>query len=146
MISESTSASDSTAPDTGSQNMASDSTVSDDNTTLTEVLAGYAAAGFVSSFSVADGAMVECHECGVESPASTIKMTSLRRLEGASDPDDMSAVIALTCPNCERAGTLILGFGPAAPPEDGDVLRDLRDFRDDDSVSGNSAPGETVSD
>jgi len=118
----------------------------DDGTTLTEVLAGYADGGFSGSFSVGDDTTVECHECGTRTRASRIRMSSLSRLEGASDPDDMFAVVALTCPSCGTQGTLILGFGPTAPAEDGDVLHQLQDFRHDDSVSGNSAPGETVGD
>lgn len=117
-----------------------------DGTTLTEVLEAYAAAEFTGSFSAADGAALECHECGSVSKASTVEMTSLRRLEGASDPDDMFSVVAVTCPTCSSKGTLILGFGPSAPPEDADVLVALQDLRNQGDLPGNSAPGEAVGD
>jgi len=120
--------------------------VPDDCTTLTDVLEAYSSAGFTSSFSATEGAALECHECGAISPANTVAMSSLRRLEGASDPDDMVAVVAVTCPKCSSKGTLILGFGPAAPAEDGDVLKDLQDLRDEGSLPGNSAPGEAIGD
>lgn len=122
------------------------STSPNDGTTLTQVLEAYAAAGFTGSFSAADGAALECHDCGAVSNADTVEMTSLRRLEGASDPDDAFSVVAITCPNCSSNGTLILGFGPTAPPEDGDVLKALQDLRNEGELPGNSAPGEAVGD
>ena len=117
-----------------------------DGTTLTEVLAGYAAAGFNGTFTSAARASIECNSCGTMSPASSFQMSSLRRLEGASDPDDMMSVVAVTCPTCGRDGVLILGFGPNASAEDSDVFRALQDFRHDDTVTGNSAPGEAARD
>jgi hypothetical protein len=73
-------------------------------------------------------------------------MSSLRRLEGESDPADMMAVVAVTCPACAATGTLTLGFGPTSSAEDADVLHALRDARNDSKVPGNSAPGETTGD
>ena len=117
-----------------------------DGTTLTAVLEAYATAGFVGSFSVTDDSRLQCHECQEISPPSSVEMASMQRLEGASDPDDMSAVIAITCPECASRGTLILGFGPAAPAEDGDVFRDLQDRRSASELPNNSAPGEAAGD
>jgi len=54
------------------------------------------------------------------------------RMGGESDPDDIVAFVALACPRCGTRGTAVLGFGPAATAEDSDVLRDLRDERDQD--------------
>ena len=93
-----------------------------EDATLTELLAAYAEGGFGGSFSVAEGAGLECHSCGARFPAAEAEMSSLRRMEVASDPADMVAVVALTCPRCATAGTAVLGFGPAASAEDGDVL------------------------
>jgi hypothetical protein len=114
--------------------------------TITEVLEGYASGGFASSFIVTDDAGLECAECGSVSPPEEFTMSSLRRLEGMSDPADMVAVVAVTCPVCGARGTTILGFGPNATEQDSDVLKDLRDARDDDEAPGNSAPGETAAD
>ena len=80
------------------------------------------------------------------SAPNTVEMASLRRLEGASDPDDMFAVVAITCPACSSKGTLILGFGPTAPAEDGDVLAALNDARHAGDLPANSAPGEAHGD
>jgi len=115
-------------------------------TTLSGVLEAYVTAGFFGSFTTLEGARLECHECGEIMPAASLTMTSLRRLEGASDPDDMLAVVALACPRCGTQGTLVLGYGPAASPEDGDVLAALRDERNTSEHPGNSAPGEVTGD
>lgn len=117
-----------------------------DESTITDVLEGYALGGFSSSFIVTDESEVECVECGTVSTASLVSMSSLRRLEGASDPSDMMAVVALTCPACAARGTVILGFGPMATPQDSDVLQNLRDLRGDAEAPGNSAHGETTGD
>lgn len=116
------------------------------STTLRGVLDAYADAGFSGSFSVVEGARLECLTCGETFGASSASMSSLRRMEGASDPDDMLAVVAITCPRCAARGTVVLGFGPNAAAEDGDVLGALRDDRPDDQLPGNSAPGETRGD
>jgi hypothetical protein len=117
-----------------------------DGTTLTAVLEAYATAGFVGSFTVTEDSRLQCHECEVVSAAADVEMASMQRLEGASDPDDMSAIIAITCPACSSQGTLILGFGPTAPAEDGDVLAALRDRRSSSELPNNSAPGEARGD
>src|SRR5688500_4933922 len=118
----------------------------DGGTTLTEVLAGYADGGFTGSFTAVEGGNVECHQCNSRSNGSRVKMSSLRRMEGASDPDDMVAVVAIECPSCAAKGTLVLGFGPTASEEDSDVLHCLQDFRSDSKAPGNSAPGEASGD
>jgi hypothetical protein len=73
-------------------------------------------------------------------------MSSLRRLEGASDPDDMVAIVAITCPNCAAQGTVVLGYGPMATLQDAEVLKELQDDRGDAEAPGNSAHGETAGD
>jgi len=114
--------------------------------TITDVLEGYAQGGFSSSFVVTDDAQLECVECITVSSPDRFKMSSLRRLEGESDPSDMVAVVALTCPLCGARGTVILGFGPMATSQDADVLQGVRDHRDDTKAPGNSAHGETTGD
>ena len=117
-----------------------------DEATLTAILEGYAQGGFDSSFGVTDASEVECHTCNVVSPASSVVMSSLRRMEGASDPDDMVAVVAITCPACGARGTAVLGYGPMATMQDSEVLKALRDERGDATAPGNSAHGETRGD
>ncbi|MEP7113664.1 MAG: hypothetical protein ABI862_10390 [Ilumatobacteraceae bacterium] len=124
----------------------SDDNATGDESTITSVLEGYAQGGFSSSFIVTDESEVECVECSTVSAARLVSMSSLRRLEGASDPSDMIAVVALTCPACEARGTVILGFGPMATQQDSEVLENLRDLRGDSAAPGNSAHGETTGD
>lgn len=56
-----------------------------------------------------------------------MRVDSLSRVEGASDPGDMAAVVALTCPRCSRGSVLVLTYGPEASAADGDVLLALPD-------------------
>lgn len=125
-----------------------------DNTTLTEVLAGYEAEGFRAQFEIeaagpADAAgvpAVRCVRCGRQSAPTEFAMHSMRRMEGASDPDDMLAIAAVTCPACQANGVLVLHFGAMATAEESDVLRALRDQRRDDVMPRASSPGEAVGD
>ena len=114
--------------------------------TMSEVVAGYVDAGFTADFDVTDDGRLECGVCDVVSSPAEVRMSSLRRLEGESDPADMVAVVALTCPACDAKGTVVLGFGPMAAGPDLDVLQALRDDRAADGVPGNSAPGEAIGD
>jgi len=63
------------------------------------------------------------------SAAEVVAVDALRRLEGASDPDDMIVVAAVSCPKCGAKGTLVLKYGPEATPEESEVLRSLEDGR-----------------
>lgn len=114
--------------------------------TLRGVLDGYARAGYDSSFTAEANAEVVCHTCEQRFDAREAPMASRRRLEGASDPDDMLAVVALACPACGARGTLVLGYGPSATAEDADVLLALPDERDDGPLPPNSTPGEAHGD
>lgn len=113
-----------------------------DNTTLTSVLAGYEESGFDASFAPMDDAVVECLTCGTALPAHRFTILSLRRLEGASDPDDMMAVVAMTCPTCSAQGTLVLGYGPMASAKDSDILVVLHDARGEDSLAPDASPAD----
>jgi hypothetical protein len=59
--------------------------------------------------------------------AKDMPVLELRRLEGASDPDDMLAVVAVECRNCGLRGSLVLNYGPTATEEDEAVLLGLGD-------------------
>lgn len=109
-----------------------------DNTTLTAILAGLDDDGFGAQFVVREGAQIECLACRNTSPASSFVARRSRRLEGASDPDDMVHVVALTCPVCKAGGTVVLTYGVNASLEDGDVSLAL-----DMSSAEVEAPGTT---
>lgn len=106
-----------------------------DATSLGEALAHFEESGFTGQFAAQEGGIVRCFTCRTDSPAREVDLDALVRVEGASDPDDMVAVAALTCPSCGTKGTVALKFGPEATPEEADVLRDLDDRRTDDGIT-----------
>jgi hypothetical protein len=100
-----------------------------DYTTLVDILAELAADGFVENFSVTRDGRIRFSCCGhVDEPAD-MSMVQLRRLEGASDPDDMVAVLALVCPKCNAKGTVVMKYGPGATEEELAVLAAVEDDR-----------------
>lgn len=99
--------------------------VARDASSLVSVEQSLRAAGFTGDFrSVANG-RVECLSCGRDSDAAVCAVHQLRRLEGASDPDELVLVVAIECPHCRTPGTLALTYGPMATDEDLDVLARL---------------------
>lgn len=113
-----------------------------DHTTMLEVLDSYQRAGYRGDFSVDDDALVLCHTCRTHSDPCDLDEVSLRRLEGASDPADMMAVVALNCPHCHTAGVLLLNYGPEATAQQAHVLRALGDRRGDASLPDAQTPDE----
>ncbi len=112
-----------------------------DNTTLTEVVQGYRDAGFVVDF-WAEEAGIRCASCQSVLSPSRLTMHSLRRLEGASDPADMVAVVATSCPVCGADGTMVVAYGATASEVEADALASMSDRRDNDTLPASSAPDE----
>jgi len=112
-----------------------------DNTTLTHVVHGYREAGFTGDF-WAEETGVRCGSCQSVLEPGRLNIHSLRRLEGASDPSEMVAIVATSCPVCGADGTMVLGYGSAATAVDSDVLRAMNDRRDSDTLPADSAPNE----
>ncbi len=82
--------------------------------TMTDVLAQYADAGFAGDAFAASGGEISCGTCSSRLPPGRVAIEGIRRLEGASDPSDMAAVLAMICPVCQTKATLVLKFGPEA--------------------------------
>lgn len=99
--------------------------VPSDNDTLQRVLAELAADGWSSDADAREGATVHFRACGHDAPAADLDVAHLRRMEGASDPDDLLAVIAAPCPVCGTRAVLVAHYGPTAGPADADVLAAL---------------------
>jgi hypothetical protein len=97
--------------------------------TILDVLADLESLGFAGQFMPRDGGQVECLTCHRLSPADDTVFRHFRRLEGASDPADMLAVVGLACPHCDALGTAVLGYGPEASAVDTEVLELLEDCR-----------------
>jgi hypothetical protein len=96
------------------------------DTSLAEVLAELAGLGFTGQFVIDDGGSCTCGDCGRASSPEELRFEQRRRLEGASDPAEMSDVLAITCPACESPGVAICRFGPAATAGDVAVLQAAR--------------------
>ena len=96
-----------------------------DSSTLAELLAAFELEGYRGQMAARPAGFVLCTHCHQESQAEDIQVDGLERMEGASDPDDMLAVVALVCPICNTHGTLVLGYGPEADPDDAEVLARL---------------------
>jgi hypothetical protein len=116
--------------------------VPSDNTTLTAVLAEYEAAGYPGTFDVRSETAVSCLSCGEESDPATFDVAGSRRLEGASDPDDMMSVVAVSCPRCGAGGTLVLGYGPTAAAEEAAVGKQLRGRLSESGSPPPAVPGD----
>jgi len=95
--------------------------------TIRSVLAEFEGIGYTGQFGAQAGGTVRCFSCRQEFPPADVAVDALRRLEGASDPDDMLAILPVRCPRCATKGTLVLAYGPEAPPEDSEVLAALPD-------------------
>jgi len=97
--------------------------------TILDVLGELESLGFTGQFMPRESGQVECLTCHRLSPADETVFRHLRRLEGASDPADMLAVVGLACPHCSAQGTAVLGYGPEATALDTEVLEQLEDAR-----------------
>ena len=78
--------------------------------------------GMHASFAVIPGGRLRCSACHTVVRATETQMLEVRRLEGESDPSEMSAVVGMRCPHCQKSGSAVLGYGPMASAEDQDVL------------------------
>ena len=97
--------------------------------TILDAIRGYEARGYLGQFAAREGGAMECFTCHRISPPSDVRLDSLRRIEGVSDPADMALVAALKCPNCGAEGTATFKYGPGATPEEGEALRLIEDVR-----------------
>lgn len=90
--------------------------------TLTEALAEFAGMGFETEFRARPGGELVCGHCGQLFSPDAGSVAGERRLEGASDPDDMQLVLALSCPHCSSKGTVVVAYGPTGDEESQDLL------------------------
>ena len=92
-----------------------------------EVIRRLEGEGFTAQMAAEPGGLIRCFSCRQDSPADQVHLHLLSRTEGASDPADMVAVAALSCPRCGAKGTVALKFGPDATPEENEALKLLDD-------------------
>lgn len=99
--------------------------VPNDNTLMRSVLDEFATMGFDGDFAVQDGPTMLCRSCDATVSPDDLDVADIRRLEGASDPADMAAIVATTCPSCGTKGTLVATYGPMAEPAAAEFLSAL---------------------
>ncbi|HSL56269.1 MAG TPA: hypothetical protein VK866_00340 [Acidimicrobiales bacterium] len=92
---------------------------------LLEMLRDLEADGFTAQFDADADGSVRCLTCRASLPAREIAAGDIRRLEGASDPSDMLAIVPMRCASCGAAGVLVANYGPEATVADAEVLRHL---------------------
>lgn len=97
--------------------------------TLISVLEQLATEGFDKDMFVTADAQVRCGACRHVASPTEFELHAIRRIEGASDPSDEAAVLALTCRICGAKGTAVIRYGPEADPQDVEVLRTVEDLR-----------------
>jgi hypothetical protein len=85
-----------------------------------------AAEGWTEQATPLPGGEVRCEACGATTPADEFAVDEIQRVEGASDPDEMAAVIPLECPHCGAHDLLVVQYGPEASEADADVLAALQ--------------------
>ena len=73
-------------------------------------------------FAARGGADITCLTCRNHFPAAGVAAHESTRLEGASDPGDMSMVVPVECPVCGASGSLVLRYGPEASADEAAVL------------------------
>lgn len=95
------------------------------DTPLLAVLRDLEREGFTAQLASREGGTVHCYSCDTDHPAEAFHPSDLVRLEGASDPADMLAVVAAQCPNCGARGVLVATYGPEGTLADADVLQAL---------------------
>lgn len=99
-----------------------------DASTLTEILDALSDDGYTSTFVADDDGVVVCRTCQRQVGPEDLPVEGLRRVEGASDPADMAVVLAVRCPACDAAGSIVVRYGPEATAGDAALLAQI-DFR-----------------
>lgn len=112
-----------TFPDPNHDRQAAEPWSASDHETMSAVLKDWADDGVTASFRPGDEpATIRCPVCETTSPAADFEVIHERRLEGASDPDDMVLGIAARCPVCHISGAIVLGFGSESSGADSDIV------------------------
>ena len=97
-----------------------------DNTTAVSEIDDLRAQGYGADLAVREGGVVCCRACDHCMEPEQLVVDVFRRLEGASDPDDMSAILALSCRDCGTKGLVMVAYGPNASADEGELLRRVK--------------------
>lgn len=99
--------------------------------TMQQAIARLDAAGYTEDLSIVDG-RIACPSCGETVSPGDVSVDEIVRFEGDTNPDDESALYAISSGPCGHRGTLALAFGPDISGADADAVRAL-------SMSGRDA-------
>lgn len=80
--------------------------------------------GFTESFTV-EGDRLRAVESGETFAPGELRVETIDRFEGASDPADSAILFALALPDGDLRGTWSAPYGPNAAPEDAAMVRHL---------------------
>ena len=95
---------------------------------MAEILDDLATRGYDAPVDIdEDSGTCTCGACGAVSPPGSMIVDEAQRIEGASDPADMSSVLALRCPQCDAGGSLVCRYGPEASAGEAALLRAVGD-------------------
>jgi len=92
--------------------------------TLVGAMARLRVMGYTSDFDAIDDGLLTCTECGSTLDPADMQIDHTIRFEGASNPDDESILLGISCP-CGCKGVYTTGYGPSAGRRDARVLRAL---------------------
>ncbi len=91
---------------------------------LSHAVARLAGSGYTHSLRAEHGKLHDL-ATGERYDPERLEIDEVVRFEGESDPDEQAVLFALRSPGGKALGTYSVVFGPATPPEDGDVVRRL---------------------
>lgn len=94
-----------------------------------DVIAEWRAGGYDTRMEIVEAGRIRCDACGVASEPEDCDVDDTFRYEGMSDPEDLELLLAVTCGSCAAKGTLTLGYGPYAGPDEAEAARRLPDRR-----------------
>lgn len=92
--------------------------------TVTDALTRLRADGYTADFSATAEGDLACEGCNMTMHPADVQVDHTIRFEGDSNPDDQDILFAIQCA-CGCKGTYSAAYGPAAPPDDAAVLRQL---------------------
>lgn len=95
-----------------------------------QVAEGWRRAGYTTQFAVVEGGRVGTQSGDRTFAPEELTIDHMHRYEGVTNPGDEELLVALSNADGTVKGTLTLGYGTYATPDEADVARALRDGRD----------------
>jgi Zn finger protein HypA/HybF involved in hydrogenase expression len=84
-------------------------------TTPLEIVRAYGSYGYIDDYTLGDDGTYVCPGCSTILPAGEFTVDARREVDQAAGPSATTTVLALRCPKCKTAGTLVID--PEVPGE-----------------------------